>query len=142
LKRVLFDSDVLLDVLAQRQPFVVASAQALNTVTQGQVQGYVSGHAVTNIFYILRRQVGSEAARVLLLSLLQRIQVANVTDEVIRDALQSSITDFEDGVTSAAAQAAGLETIVTRNKSDFAASSVPAMLPEEFLTSLSQSGDL
>jgi predicted nucleic-acid-binding protein len=63
LKLVLFDSDVLLDVLAQRQPFVIASAQALNTVTQEQVQGYVSGHAVTNIFYILRRQVGSKAAR-------------------------------------------------------------------------------
>ena len=48
MKRVLFDSDVLLDVLAQRQPFVVASARALNTVMQEQVQGYVSGHAVTN----------------------------------------------------------------------------------------------
>ena len=66
MKRVLFDSDVLLDVLAQRKPFVIASAQALNTVTQEQVQGYVSGHAVTNIFYILRRKIGSEAARELL----------------------------------------------------------------------------
>lgn len=73
MRRVLFDSDVLLDVLAQRQPFFVASARALNTVTQGQVQGYVSGHAVTNIFYILRRQIGSEAARELLSRLLQRI---------------------------------------------------------------------
>jgi predicted nucleic acid-binding protein len=70
LKRVLFDSDVLLDVLAQRQPFVVASASVLNTVTQGTVQGYVSGHAVTNIFYILRRQIGSEAAREMLNRLL------------------------------------------------------------------------
>jgi hypothetical protein len=32
LKRVLFNSDILLDVLAQRQPFVIASAQALNTL--------------------------------------------------------------------------------------------------------------
>lgn len=133
MRRVLFDSDVLLDVLAQRQPFVVASAQALNTVTQPQVQGYVSGHAVTNLFYILRRQVGSEAARELLSRLLQRIQVANVTDEVIRAALQSSITDFEDAVTSKAANAAGVEVIVTRNTADFVTSSVPAVLPEEFL---------
>jgi predicted nucleic-acid-binding protein len=71
LKRVLFDSDVLLDVLAQRQPFVFTSAQALNTATQPQVQGYVAGHAVTNIFYILRRQVDSETARELLSRLLQ-----------------------------------------------------------------------
>lgn len=134
----MFDSDVLLDVLAQRQPFFVASARALNTVTQGQVQGYVSGHAVTNIFYILRRQIGSEAARELLSRLLQRIQVASVTDEVIQQALQSPVTDFEDAVTSAAANAAGLEVIVTRNTSDFVASSVPAILPEEFLATLSK----
>ncbi|MBW4544698.1 MAG: PIN domain-containing protein [Symplocastrum torsivum CPER-KK1] len=138
MKRVLFDSDVLLDVLAQRQPFVIASAQALNTVTQEQVQGYVSGHAVTNIFYILRRQIGSEAARELLSRLLQRIQVASVTDEVIRQALQSSMADFEDAVTSAAANVAGLEMIVTRNTSDFVTSSVPAIMPEEFLATLSE----
>ncbi len=138
MKRVLFDSDVLLDVLAQRQPFVIASAQALNTVTQEQVQGYVSGHAITNIFYILRRQIGSQAARELLSRLLQRIQVASVTDEVIRQTLQSSIADFEDAVTSAAANIAGLEMIVTRNTSDFVTSSVPAIMPEEFLATLSE----
>jgi len=133
LKLVLFDSDVLLDVLAQRQPFVIASARALNLSTQPQVLSYVSGHAVTNIFYILRRQVGSDTARSLLSRLLQNLQVASVTDEVIRAALQSSVTDFEDAVTSEAANAAGVEVIVTRNTTDFVTSSVPAILPEEFL---------
>lgn len=133
MRRVLFDSDVLLDVMAQRQPFVVASAQALSTATQPQVQGYISGHAVTNIFYILRRQVGGETARELLSRLLQHLQVASVTDAVIKAALQSSIRDFEDAVTSEAANAAAVEVIVTRNKSDFAASAIPALLPDEFL---------
>ncbi|MEH2406454.1 PIN domain-containing protein [Nostoc sp.] len=135
---MLFDSDVLLDILAQRQPFIVASARALNTVMQNQVQGYVSGHAVTNIFYILRRQVGNEVARELLAKLLQHLQVASVTDEVTRQALNSPITDFEDAVTSAAALTAGLEIIVTRNTPEFVASLVPAMLPDEFLTRLSE----
>jgi predicted nucleic-acid-binding protein len=102
-------------------------------VTQPEVQGFVSGHAVTNIFYILRRQVGSETARELLSRLLQHLQVASVTDEVIRAALQSSMTDFEDAVTSEAANAAGVEVIVTRNTPDFAASAIPTVLPEEFL---------
>ena len=133
MRQVLFDSDVLIDVLAQRQPFVTASAQALSRVTQPEVQGFVSGHAVTNIFYILRRQVGSETARELLSRLLQHLQVASVTDEVIRAALQSSMTDFEDAVTSEAANAAGVEVIVTRNTPDFAASAIPTVLPEEFL---------
>ena len=138
MKQILFDSDVLLDILAQRQPFVVASAQALNTVVKKQVQGFVSGHAVTNIFYILRRQIGSEAARKLIENLLQHIQIASVTNQVIHQALQSPIKDFEDAVTSAAAMSAGLEIIVTRNKADFVASLVPAMLPEELLKMLSE----
>jgi predicted nucleic-acid-binding protein len=138
LKQVLFDSDILLDILAQRQPFVVASAQALNTVMKKQVQGFVSGHAITNIFYILRRQIGSEAARKLIENLLQHIQIASVTNQVIHQALQSPIKDFEDAVTSAAAMSAGLEIIVTRNQADFVASLVPAMLPEEFLKMLSE----
>lgn len=133
MKRVLFDSDVLLDVLAQRQPFIFDSAQALNLATQSQVEGYVSGHAVTNIFYILRRQVGIDAARSLLSRLLQHLRVASVTDEVIRAALQSPITDFEDAVTSEAANVAGVEVIVTRNLADFSSSSIPAVSPQEFL---------
>jgi predicted nucleic-acid-binding protein len=136
LKKVLFDSDVLLDILAQRQPFIVFSAQALNTVITKQAQGFVSGHAITNIFYILRRQIGSDATKKLIETLLQNLQIASVTDAVIHQALQSPIKDFEDAVTSAAATAAGIEIIVTRNKVDFVGSLVPAVLPEEFLKML------
>jgi hypothetical protein len=70
---------------------------------------------------------------------LQYLQVASVTDEVIRAALQSSITDFEDAVTSEAASAAGVEVIVTRNTPDFATSAIPAVLPEVFLAMPSES---
>ncbi|AFY47891.1 putative nucleic-acid-binding protein, contains PIN domain [Nostoc sp. PCC 7524] len=138
MKRVLFDTDVLLDILAQRQPFVVASAQALNTVMTKQVQGFVSGHGVTNIFYILRRQIGNEVARKLIENLLLHIQIASVTDTVIHQALRSSIKDFEDAVTVAAAINANLEIIITRNKSDFILSPLPVMLPEEFLEIFSE----
>lgn len=137
MKRVLFDSDVLLDVLSQRQPFFITSSQALNTVTQNQVEGYISGHAVTNIFYILRRQAGKVKAQESIAKLLENLRVASVTEEVIKSALNSAMSDFEDAVTSEAANAIGIEIIVTRNLSDFSNSSVPAMIPEEFLKAIS-----
>lgn len=65
--------------------------------------------------------------------LLQHLQIASVTDTVIRAALQSSIKDFEDVVTTEAANAIGIEVIVTRNRDDFANSPIPALLPEAFL---------
>jgi predicted nucleic acid-binding protein len=137
LKQVLFDSDVLLDVLLNRHPFVIDSAKALNTVATDQVKGFLAGHAVTNLYYIMRRQLSSSVAHEKLKLLLQRIQVASVTDSVIRAALQSQMTDFEDAVTSEAAQAAQTDLIVTRNISDFERSPVPAILPGKLIELLS-----
>ncbi len=136
MKRVLFDSDVLLDVLCKREPHFQASVQALNIVKTGKTQGYISGHAVTNIYYILSKQNGRESSRKLVISLLENLQVARVTDAIIRQALTSQMKDFEDAVTSAVAESEKLEIIITRNLRDFAASPVPAMVPADFLSIL------
>lgn len=133
MKRVLFDSDVIIDVMANRQPFIVDSAQALNTVATLHIEGYVAGHAVTNIFYILRRQLGVSVTLDILTKLLGKLKVASVTDAVIHSALQTKMTDFEDAVTSEAAFAINLDFIVTRNTKDYINSPIPAILPERLL---------
>jgi len=138
LKRVLLDCDVVLDVLLKRQPFVLTSAQVLDAVVTAKIEGYLAGHAVTNIYYILRRQIGREAAHQELNKLLQHLRIVSVTDAVIRAALQNSMSDFEDAVASEAAVAAGLDLIVTRNLTDFAASSISALLPNDLLKMLSE----
>lgn len=137
MKKVLFDSDVLLDVLLNRHPFIIDSAQALNAVATEQIKGYLAGHAVTNLYYIMRRQLNSTIAHEKLTQLLQRIEVASVTDDIIRSALQSPMTDFEDAVTSEAAYAAQVDLIATRNISDFEKSPVPAVLPSRLIEILS-----
>ncbi|MBD2776711.1 PIN domain-containing protein [Iningainema tapete] len=136
MKRVLFDSDVVLDVLLQRQPFFAASALALDTVPQEKVEGYLAAHAVTNMFYLLRRHLGSEKSREALNTLMSKMRVAAVTDAVIRSALTSSFADFEDAVTHAAAISEGIEAIATRNIKDFRMGTIPAMLPEVFLATI------
>ena len=130
MKRVLYDTDVILDVLLNRQPHYEASATALDAISCGQVEGYVAGHAVTNLFYILRRQIGSASARATLGTLLSRMKVAPVTDAVIRNALTAAFSDFEDAVTYCSAVEAGVVTIVTRNVADFASATLPVVLPD------------
>jgi predicted nucleic acid-binding protein len=132
MKRVLYDTNVLLDVTLKREPFLAASATALDAVGQGQVEGYVAGHAVTTLFYLLHRQLGSTKSRGVLTDLLSKMRVAAVTDAGIRQALGAPFRDFEDAVTHAAAQEAKVEVIVTRNVSDFAKGAIPAVLPEVF----------
>jgi predicted nucleic acid-binding protein len=98
----------------------------------------VAAHAITNIFYILRRKVGREEAIKLISNLRQILTVADVTESVIDAALKSTMLDFEDAVASAAAEASGAEVIVTRNVSDFAQSSVIPLSPDEFLDAVTQ----
>lgn len=133
MRRVLYDLNVILDVLLRREPFLPASAAALDAVTQPDTEGFLSGHAVTTIFYLLRRNVGTEEAHELLAHLLARLKVAPVTDSGVREALARRFKDFEDAVTVCAAEEVGATVIVTRNPADFARSPVPAVLPEVFL---------
>ena len=132
MKRVLYDINVLLDVLLKREPCLADSASALDAVGQGQVEGYIAGHAVTTLFYLLRRELGVTKSRQVLAGLLTKMRVAPVTDAGIRQALNNSFKDFEDGVTYAAAQEAEVSVIVTRNVSDFTKGIIPAVLPEVF----------
>ena len=132
MKRVLYDINVLLDVLLMREPFLADSASALDAVGQGQVEGYVAGHAVTTLFYLLQRELGMAKSRQVLAGLLTKMRVAPVTDAGIRQALNNSFKDFEDGVTYAAAQEAEVSVIVTRNVNDFTKGIIPAVLPEVF----------
>jgi len=131
-KRVLYDTNVLFDVLLRREPYFVASATALDSVGQEKVEGYISGHAVTTLAYLLRRQLGQARSRAVLVDLLSKMRVAPVTDAAIRKALSEPFDDFEDAVSHAAAQEAGVVVIVTRNARDFKRGSIPAVLPEAF----------
>jgi predicted nucleic acid-binding protein len=137
-KAVLFDTNILLDVILNRAPHVNASAAALDLVGRGKVEGYVAGHAVTTIAYIVQREKGAAAARNALLHLLSRVRVASVTDASVRMALTLQLADFEDAVCAASAQAAGCAVIVTRNPRHFRNAEPPAILPEAFLASHSE----
>lgn len=130
MKRVLYDTNVLLDVVAARAPFVQASAAALDLVGQGRIHGFVAGHGVTTIAYLVQREQGRKRAREALLHLLSKLTVAPTTDAAARLALTMELDDFEDAVCVASAQEAGCTVIVTRNPRHFRHADLPALLPE------------
>lgn len=135
MKRVLFDTNVILDIFLKRSPHVDASAAAFSLAATNRVVGFVAGHAVTTIAYVFEREVGPKKMRAALSEALSVLTVAAVDDAAIRQALKSPIGDFEDAVTEIAAQRANVSTIVTRNVVDFARSRIPALPPDAFIAS-------
>lgn len=133
---LLFDINVLLDVLQMRQPFYETSAQLLALAETGQVKGYLSSHSVTTLFYLIRKERGNSEAKALITSMLQILKVAGVNEDTIGQALNLDYQDFEDAVQMICASQLKADCLVTRNVKDFQPGLVPVLQPVEFLAAM------
>ncbi len=131
MNRILLDTNVVLDVLLDRQPYAEASAAAWASLEDaGQSEGMLAVHAVTAIHYLLRKEIGNAKGSRIVSAILRDFGLAAVDSAVIQEALQLSFSDFEDAVTAAAARWAGCEYIVTRDPKGFRGSPVRSLTPE------------
>ena len=131
--RVLFDTNVLMDVLLERELFVEESAQVIDQVVRGAVTGLICATTITTIFYLTSRDVGGEEAMRHIQKLMNLYEIAPVTRSVLDAAMTSNSPDFEDAVLAEAAHQAGAQAIITRNLKDFAHSPVRAYTPRQWL---------
>lgn len=136
--RLLFDVNVVLDVLLDRAPFADASSAAWEAVERGRADGVLSAHAVTTIHH-LNSRAGVRAARRTTDALLDVFGVAPVDETVLRSALGLGWPDFEDAVTAAAARRARCHAIVTRDPKGFPRSPVRVVTPDEAVAWLASS---
>lgn len=131
---VLFDTNIILDVLEKRLPFFNSSKSVLESCISGNVTGYIALHSISNIFYILRKRYSAADRRKLLLDLLDLLQVAGTDHKSVRNALQrEDFSDFEDCLQDECAKQIHADYIVTRNTNDFSMSNIPAIVPDDLL---------
>ena len=132
--RVLIDTNVILDVLQKREPFFTGSYRALRRALEYDAECLISASAATDIFYVLRKSLGSaQQAKEHIDQLAQVVSFADVQGMDIHTALMRAMPDFEDAVVDAVAERSGASYILTRNIKDFTGSVVPAILPADFL---------
>lgn len=133
MKRLLFDVNVILDVLLDRAPHADIASEVWGCVEDGGAAGLLSAHAVTTIHYLNAKEVGPKAGGQTTDSLLSVFDVAAVDRQVLLSAIGLGWKDFEDAVTAAAAQRAKCDALVTRNPDDFKRSPVRVLTPAEAL---------
>ena len=132
--RILIDTNVILDILQKREPFFADSYRALRKAIESDAECLLSASAATDIFYMLRKALGSaQQAKEQIEQLAQLVSFADVQGMDIHTALMRAMPDFEDAVVDAVAERNGASYILTRNIKDFAGSVVPAILPDDFL---------
>jgi predicted nucleic acid-binding protein len=133
-RRVLVDTDVILDLLLARQPFYPSASRLFVAFEEGRLEGYVSSLAFANLFYLLRKGEGGGPEAISILRKLRLVtRVLTVDEKIIDLALASTFTDFEDAIQYFAAAERKLEAIVTRNRRDYKASKLAIVNAEECL---------
>ena len=129
--KALFDTNVVLDLLLDREPWSKAATELFSKVESGTVEAYLSATTVTTIYTQATKAVGAKQARREVRTLLALCAVAPVNRPVLEAALQLDFADFEDAVLHEAARHANAEAIVTRNPRDFKKASLPILAPKE-----------
>ena len=133
MNKVFVDTDVILDLLAERIPFFHFSAVLFTFAEMKKLELYTSPLVLANTFYILRKQLGNNEARNALRKLRILLHVVDSSESIIDKALNSDFADFEDAIQYYTALEHEITVILTRNLRDYKNASVIVQTPEAFL---------
>ncbi len=131
--KALIDTNIVLDVLLNRKPFVEDAIKTFRQAEKGQIEAYITASSVTDLVYILRKAYSLNEIKTYLKEMFQFIKIAGINPSMITGALDKDGPDFEDAVMMECARQSGMEIIITRNKPDFDKSDVPCISLEEWV---------
>jgi predicted nucleic acid-binding protein len=137
MKKVLLDTDVLLDKILGRDPWLSEATTFWEAIRARQVQAFACAITPLNIGYIAGRLVGTPKVRTIVSDLLEVVRIIPVDEGILRLALTSPIDDYEDAVQHSSALSAGVDSIVTRNIEDYRNATLPVLAPPDFMKQLS-----
>lgn len=116
---LLLDTNVVLDVILARAPWDGDAVRLLDAISRGRAVGFVAGHAVTTVHYIVERSRGHVAATTAVNDLLQLLDVVALDRADFQRASSLGLGDYEDAVQVAACLRVGADALITRNPRDF-----------------------
>lgn len=131
---ILVDTNVVLDLLLDREPFSECAARIFSLIEEAEVEAFLCATTVTTVDCLLTQSLSRQDSKRALSQLLELFEIAPVNRSVIEEALCCRMPDFEDAVLACSASLVRATVIVTRNTKDFRYSPVKAVDPAEFLS--------
>lgn len=130
----LIDTNVLLDVLARREPFYAAASRVWTLAERGSTRALVSAISFNNVYHIVRKASGKGQANLALRLLRDIFEVVAVDTRIVDLAMEDrGVDDLEDAIQLHSAIQSRAPHLVTRNPSDFPKDRVSVVSPDEFL---------
>lgn len=134
--KVFVDTDIILDLLAKREPHYQFSAKLFSQADKGDLKLYVSSLSFSNLNYILSKQFSADQARKKLLTFKTLVTVLSVSEKSVDLALNSDFNDFEDALQYFTALEFKISTLLTRNLKDYKKADISVLTAEQYLKSI------
>jgi len=132
MKNAFVDTNILIDLLADRAPFSKFAVQLFHLAEKKEIKLFTSSHAFATTHYLFKKHIGEKELRELFYSLLDYIDLIAIDSAVIKKSLLSNHKDFEDATQIVVATSvADLDFIVTRNLKDFKDAGITVLPPDE-----------
>lgn len=132
-EKIFIDTDVILDVVFERSPFFYDSQKVLSLIEKNYFIGFTSSLILANCYYIISNNKNKNTAAKTVSKLRSIMTVLPFTDKEIGESLNSNFKDFEDGIQYFISINNGLDTIITRNISNYKNVDIHIFMPNDFL---------
>ncbi len=135
--RVFLDTNILVDLIADRKPFSKHAIEIFKSAEERKTQLFTSSHSIATAHYLLKKYVEEKDLRDIISTLLEFLDVIPVDLDVLKKGLRSNHKDFEDAIQIICASSiTGIDFIVTRNTKDFKTSNIAVLTPDELCLKL------
>ena len=137
MKRLLVDTNIILDLLAKWGSFFDSASKLFSLADQNKVELYISSLSIANTNYVLSKMLNPTEAKDILRRFKVLVSIIPLTDKIIDLALNgNNFSDFEDGLQYYSALGANCKIIISRDQKGFKSAKLPVMTAEEFLFSI------
>jgi predicted nucleic acid-binding protein len=141
MKHLFLDTNVIIDVLANREPFSNVASKLLDYGDKGKLNIYISALSYSNIYYILRKTCSHKEMISLLKDIKAISTTMDVTEDIISKAIESGLKDFEDAIQlNTALSNKKIQAIVTRDIKGFKNNDISVLTPEEAMGIIESAG--
>jgi len=131
--RVLLDTNIVLDLLLQREPFVNDARDIFLLIENNQIDGFLCATTITTLHYLISKSKNKEEANHIIKTLLKIFNIAPVDKTTLLNASDDIGIDYEDSVIYSSAKISKIDIIITRDNKGFKNSKVKVLKPKEFL---------
>lgn len=132
--KLFLDTNVVIDFLCERQGFYLPAAKIIVKGYKKEVELWCSSLTFATASYLMGKcHIPASEIFHKLSDFFTICKPASVDSDVVKDALNSSFSDFEDALQYYSAKKCCADIIITRNKKDYSDSELPILFPIEFL---------